>query len=219
MEKLGKIVDAVLGLPKSIYLSFYYFPIKQAIKLPFLVSRKVRIASTGGRGAVSIPIGNRIKIGFSGSYGLGRGNPAYWCVGDKGNIRFNGNATFGRGTQIICNGKMILGSNFSMNANSILNASNHIEIGNDFLAGWGVEIIDGDGHKIYGDEKNDNSSENVCIGNHVWCAKHVSILKGTSILNDSVCAASAVISRKFDEPNLLIGGVNKILKRNIMWEQ
>lgn len=106
-----------------------------------------------------------------------------------------------------------------MNANSILNCSNRIEIGNDFLSGWNTEIIDGDGHSIYYNGEINNPPEGIYIGNHVWLAKHVSILKGTIINDGSVCAAGAIITKKFSKANLLLGGNNKILKSNITWER
>ncbi|MCD8368959.1 MAG: hypothetical protein LUC94_01265 [Clostridiales bacterium] len=134
-------------------------------------------------------------------------------------MKFDGNASFGRGNQLVCNGELKIGKNFSMNAGCILNASKRIHIGDDFLAGWGVEIIDGDGHRVLSEVDHRELPDVLNIGNHVWCAKHVTILKGAVLQSDSVCAANAVITREFDESNLLIGGTNKILKRNINWER
>ena len=215
---MKKVMRIVAGVPKSLLLSFYYLAMARAIKLPLLVSWNTKIDALGRRDAVQICNNGRVRIGFGGSFALGNRH-SYWHVGENAHLSFNGNAYFSRGCQIICDGNMQLGANFTMNSNCILNACNLIKIGDNFLTGWGVEILDGDGHKVKQRGNRSLSCEKIIIGNNVWCAKGVTILKGTEIQDESVCAANAVISSKFNEPHLLIGGFNKIIKRDITWER
>lgn len=66
MGRLGEIIDAALGLPKSIYFCFKYFPLKIAIKFPVLLSRHVYLMNVDGEvklDTADITFG-LIKIGF-----------------------------------------------------------------------------------------------------------------------------------------------------------
>lgn len=66
MGRLGKTIDAVLGLPKSIYFCFKYFPARIAIKLPVLLSRHVYLMNADGEiklDTTDVTFG-LIKIGF-----------------------------------------------------------------------------------------------------------------------------------------------------------
>lgn len=212
-----KKLDKFLSIPKTIFFNFYYFPIKKAIKLPIRVSRKVKIGSMGSRNSVRLmDIRGRISIGFGGSFALGERTMGYWYVGKNAVVIFKGSAFLGRGIQFICNGEMIIGSGFWCNADCILNASKYIEIGNDALWGWRCYVLDGDGHKILPKQKEDNG---VSIGDHVWLASDTTILKGSRIGKNSVVGAKGCISKEFFEENLLLGGFNNILKKDISWEK
>ncbi|MCD8368958.1 MAG: hypothetical protein LUC94_01260 [Clostridiales bacterium] len=70
---MAKLTNLILGFPKSLLLSFYYFPVKRAIRLPIMTGRRLKIGSLGKRTAVQIPEGCRVKIGFSGSFALSGG--------------------------------------------------------------------------------------------------------------------------------------------------
>lgn len=41
-------------------------------------------------------------------------------------------------------------------------------------------------------------------------------LKGTSVMDDSIIGAGAITSKKFDEPNLMIAGINKVIKNKLI---
>lgn len=66
MVKKKDIIDALLGLPKSIYFCFKYLPLGLAIRLPVLLSHHVCLANMKGTvhiTASKITVG-LIKIGF-----------------------------------------------------------------------------------------------------------------------------------------------------------
>lgn len=59
----------------------------------------------------------------------------------------------------------------------------------------------------------------VVIGSHVWIGCRATILKGTHILDDSVIAAGAVVSKKIESQSVLIAGNPALIKKtNITWE-
>lgn len=85
--------------------------------------------------------------------------------------------------------------------------------------GWRCTIIDGDGHSITSESVCAKRHEDIFIGNHVWLASEVTVLKGSHLANGNVVASKGCITKKFKTDNLLIGGCNKILKQNIKWER
>ena len=214
-----KKINQLLSVPKTLFVNFYYLPINVAIHLPIRISHKVKIASLGSRNSVKLLNKNaRISIGFEGSFSLG--GVGYWSIGKDASVLFCGKAVFGRGIQFICNGKMVIGDDFCCNAECILNACSKIVFGDRVLLGWRSCVLDGDGHNVLHAEKNEGyEKHNVEIGEHVWLASDAKVLKGSRIPSGSVVAANACISKEFCEENLLIGGFNKILRKNIIWER
>ena len=111
------------------------------------------------------------------------------------------------------------GNHFYCNANCILNAGERICFGDDVLLGWNCTIIDGDGHTIASECREKTRNESIEIGNHVWLASGVTILKGSRIADGSVVAANGCVSKKYESKNLLIGGFNKVLRKGVCWER
>ncbi len=79
-----------------------------------------------------------------------------------------------------------------------------------------------DSHAIIDAESKDrlNYAEDILIGNHVWIAVHAVILKGTIIKENSVIALKSLVSAKFTDSGIVIGGVPaKVIKKGINWER
>jgi acetyltransferase-like isoleucine patch superfamily enzyme len=61
-------------------------------------------------------------------------------------------------------------------------------------------------------------SEGVFIGQHVWVGERVYITKRTSINNESVVAACAVVTKRFEEEHVVLAGnPAKVVRRNAQW--
>ena len=221
---LIKILDFISDLPITIFFNFYYLPIKDAIKLPFKVSHRIKIKNMGRRKSISVKeFAKPILIGKNGSFNLGHSEKTYWDINKDANVNFNGSATFGRGTKIVCNKNSTIsfGSNFYCNANCIINSDGDLEFGDNVLIGWNTQILTGDGHRVSesGFDKKVNPKGSIKIGNHVWIASNVIVLNNANINNDSVVATKALVSKKFNESNIIIGKYNEILRKNINWEK
>ena len=66
MKKIKKILHFIISMPKTIYFNFKYLSVKDAIKLPILVSNRVFLENVGGKILIDGPVKFRmIKIGFS----------------------------------------------------------------------------------------------------------------------------------------------------------
>ena len=116
-------------------------------------------------------------------------------------------------------GKVTFGKNFSTNKNCFLSCTENVCFGDDVLLGWNVAIRDSDGHHVTcnGDKKQDRAE--IVIGNHVWKASEVHILKGVTIGDNCIIGYRSTVTRSFPQNNILLGGYPaKVLKENINWE-
>lgn len=95
----------------------------------------------------------------------------------------------------------------------------HIRIGNECMISWGVNIWNTDAHSIIDTEgKAQNIGKFIEIGNHVWVGRDVKIGKNVRIANDSIIGWGSIVTKSFEEPNVIIGGIPaKIIKQGINW--
>lgn len=202
-------------------MKIFEFPFRMAMKLPLQIHYKTRITACKN----SIVINDNVqrfmlKLGYGGSEGVIEKSYSYLSIKQDGILKINGKGILippGSSIRIERNAQLCLGKNFSMNKNSFIYCSNRINIGDDVLIGWNVNIRDNDGHNIYYDDGHRNTKRPVNIGKHVWIAADSSILK-SSLGDNIVVASNTVVYKSFLDSNILIGGQPvKILKENIQW--
>ena len=116
---------------------------------------------------------------------------------------------------------LIIGNNVTFTGESHIVASEKISIGSDSIVSWNTQILDTDFHKIYVNGCVTNENEEIIIGNHVWIASGVTILKGSKIPDGCIVSAGSTINDRggFYDNCLICGLPNKILKREIRWER
>lgn len=84
---------------------------------------------------------------------------------------------------------------FTMNSNSTMIAAVKITLGQDVMIARNVTIYDSDFHQLLNkDGATINHASPVVIGDHVWLATNVMVLKGTTIGEGSVIGAQTVVS-------------------------
>ena len=219
-------INKFLSILKSIYLNFKVFNYERAIKLPILVSYNTKLVGIKKNSIIiddSLRFGD-IRIGFGGIDVVQGSKTSLLRIDSGGKIIFNGTAQFSEGISIRIgpNGILNIGNNFATNKKCSLLCDGDMRIGNDVLLGWEVNIRDSDGHVIYDNitKIKNPIQKDVTIGNHVWVASCVDILKGTEIRDNSVIAYRSCVLSKFDKSNCIIGGYPaKILRENINWEK
>ena len=223
MPKLILLWELLIGLPKSIVFNCWYFGLS-GLKLPVLLSYKAKIKKMKGQ----VKIHGRlktgmIKLGFTAPEMYDNSKLSFVWIND-GLIEFMNKASMRNGTSIRNYGHLIFGDGFHISAPSRIICYRHIQFGDDILIGWDCEFTDGDAHKIYAidDEQQIerlNPNKPIIIGNKVWFAAHSKILKGVNIGDNSVVAEGTLLTKSFVEGNVVIGGnPAKILKRNIVWK-
>lgn len=218
-EKLKSLVRLALALPKTIIFNFRYLPLREALKLPFLISHNVVLRKLGGRVHVRNPSLFSIRIGF-GDVGIfdKELSRSVWCVG--GTVEFLGVASIGHGSKISVDGLLTIGNNFHISAESSICVKKSVIIGNDVLVSWDVLIMDTDFHVIT-DENGViiNEDDPIFISDNVWIGCRSLILKGVTISFGTVIAAGAIVSKSITKPNCIVAGVPaKTVRDNIFWK-
>ena len=113
------------------------------------------------------------------------------------------------------------GTNISGASFTVFENNSSIKIGEDCMFSKDIEVWCSDAHSICDkDGQIINVGRNVEIGNHVWIGRHCYITKNTKIADNSVVGWCSNVTRKFDEPNVIIAGnPAQIVKRNINWRR
>ena len=95
-----------------------------------------------------------------------------------------------------------------------------VTIGNDCMFSEEILIYPTDVHTILDQFTGEilNFGKPITIGNHVWCGRGVTFLKGSTVLNDSILASHSLVNSVFNRSNIIIGGSPaKIIKQGINW--
>lgn len=167
-------------------------------------------------------IGRR-NIHVEGFLKVGTGIPfGFLCPDDRtllnirGRLNVRGQFVIGRGCRVCVDP----GAELTLNSGYIAPFSQLIirhglEIGERCAISWNCELLDEDFHHL---EPGKPTGAPIRIGNRVWVGSGAKILKGVWIADGSVVAANSVVTKRFEEPNTLLGGVPaRVLRTGISW--
>ena len=92
-----------------------------------------------------------------------------------------------------------------------------IEIGEDCMLSYDIEIRNTDSHKIYDKNTNQriNEGKSINIGNHVWLGMRAVILKGVNIGNNSIVAGGSIVTKDVKANTIVSGNPARQIKENI----
>lgn len=115
-------------------------------------------------------------------------------------------------------GRIKIGDYVLISPGCRLSASDEIIIGDSVMIANGVYITDSDWHGVYDRTRRAESITPVHIGDNVWLGDRCTVLKGVTIGNNSVVAASAVVTK--DVPaNVIVAGNPATVVKHIDSEQ
>jgi acetyltransferase-like isoleucine patch superfamily enzyme len=95
-----------------------------------------------------------------------------------------------------------------------------VEIGQDCLFAYDIDIRCSDSHSVLDLESNQriNYAEDIRIGNHVWVAAHACILKGVTIHSDSIVAAGSIVTKEVPSNAIVAGNPARVVKTGVSWD-
>lgn len=224
---MNKYIKLLLSVPKIVYVNFRAFPLNIAVKLPILISYDVKVK---GLHKKSILINNKISL-FMIKYGFQEGTlgvpdivkQGYLILGKEGRLCFDGKAQFANGISLrVDSGEIKFGKNFTCNKCCFIACNKKIVFGENVLIGWHTNVRDMDGHNVYAGERNDKNLQSyekeIVIGDDVWIAAYVDVLKGTKIPKGCIVAYRSCVFKEFQEEKCIIAGYPaKIVKRDVLW--
>lgn len=210
-----------LNFWKTIYANFAYLPWSIAYRFPIFVYGCVELRNVQkGRVVFRSP---KITPGMF-SFGIPimdvQPKSVTSVLNIKGTCYIDGNVLVGKGGMIeVANGATLsIGNNTTITGNTTIISTQEISIGDCCMISWENLIMDSDFHNIMdvNTSKVMPKQKSIIIGNHVWIGCRCTILKGTSIPDDSIVASNSKISKTFTLSNVMIGS-NNILKENVDW--
>ncbi|MGN8929725.1 acyltransferase [Collinsella sp. HCP28S3_E12] len=213
MSKLAKLLQT--SVIKTLRFNLHYFG-WGGVRLPVLVSRNYAFTQLRGRVVVLNPRTGCILLGYSGvgifDTHFDRG--IWQCAGEA---IFEGKASFGQGSKISIgtNGLMYVGNLFRNTAKGEFVCHDQMRLGAGTLVSWDTLLMDTDFHQI--DRK--PASAPVILGDNVWVGCRCMVLKGASVPNGSVLAAGSTVTKALTPERSLFGGVNKLLRTGIEWNE
>lgn len=94
-----------------------------------------------------------------------------------------------------------------------------LSIGNNCMFSRNVRLMTSDGHDILQSGVRINMARDISIGNHVWLADGVTVLKGVSIGDGSVVGIHSLLTMNIPNNTIAAGIPAKIIKKNITWRE
>jgi acetyltransferase-like isoleucine patch superfamily enzyme len=135
-------------------------------------------------------------------------------------LHIYGNVNLYQGAGILIQGgKLYIGNGTRINGFSNIICKNEIRIGENCLIAQDVNIRDDDGHS-WGISESDLMPRvsPVSVGNNVWIARGVSVLKGSEICDGAMIAAGALVTGHIPPKTMAAGIPAKVIKENIYWK-
>lgn len=209
---------------KTLIFNFHYLPIREAIHLPFFLSRNTKLKSLKGSVKISDPKirPGMIRIGTEevGFYDK-RHNRAVWE--NAGEVEFQGVARikFGASITVSQGGKLKLGDGFRLSSGSRIVCYKSIIVGRNCRISWDVQLIDTDFHRIFDENKKHiNPDKEIRIGNDCWIGNNSFIQKGSVLGNMLVVASNSMVNSHIPEDNVILAGSPARIKRAaITWSE
>lgn len=207
---------------KTIYLNYVYGGGK---KLPIYVYRHTKLKSCKGK--VILPANASRGLIRLGEHCLGhidrKSTPTIWNLAD-GTVEFKGSCFLNQGTRISVGngGKLVFGDHVTCTGDSEIYCNHIIKIGDNSLMSWDILLLDSDQHQIIdASNKVFNKPKPIKIGTRVWIGCRTTILKGTQIPDNSIVASGSILSKSFNQSNVIIAGIGSnqsVIKENIDWK-
>ncbi|MCM1265391.1 MAG: acyltransferase [Candidatus Gastranaerophilales bacterium] len=125
------------------------------------------------------------------------------------------------------NNKLFIGENFFQTGEFIIDYTNlsnmKVSIGDNCMFGQNISFMLGDWHKILNKDTKEclnKSHRGITIGNKVWIARNVTVLKDVTIPDNTIVGYGSLVTKSFSENNTILAGIPaKTVKKNISWSK
>lgn len=214
MKPFKKLYHYIRCLPKTVFFNFYYFPFKQATKLPVIVSHRTKFNRLKGK--VYLPDNaktGKIRLGFGQVQVADSQHSRFiWSLEKGGSVRFGHDVRLGTGCKLFVAGALSFGNKVTFSGEGSITCQNKVTIADGCLVSWRTVMMDTDFHAVT-DEQGIrlNPDTPITIGDSVWVCANAMILKGVTIGSNTIVSASANVVSSFEGNQILGGNPAKVI--------
>lgn len=134
-------------------------------------------------------------------------------------VKGGADISYGSTIEILYHAKFITDF-FTMNSFSVIVCAKSIKLGKDVMIGRNVTIYDSDFHKIQKDTSTESTCQEIIIGNHVWIASNVTVLKGVTVSDGSILGNCSLINKNIDVNQLVTSNITQVVRgENVSWNK
>lgn len=170
------------------------------------------------RNKIKIHAGNRIQIGnhvgLSGCSIIIKGKNNTLSIHDHARLRNLTIEIVGNNCSITIGEECVIGHGCYLSAKE---ENIHLTIGDTCMFSRNVNILTSDGHPIFHQDQKINPAQNIKIGNHVWLADNVTVLKGVEIGDNTVIGIHSLVTKSIPHASVAVGNPAKVVKTDISW--
>ena len=143
-------------------------------------------------------------------------------VHKDGRVECHGDVHIGHGA-VLCvkkGGVLTLGRNFAISGTTKIVCSGNITFGDNVQTSWDTLIMDSDAHRVFAEDGTSYPNQaDIFIGDNVWIAANVTVLKGTQVPAGCIVSGFSFLNKTYTSPNCIIGGIPaKEIKKIGGWE-
>lgn len=169
---------------------------------------KIRIRSGN-----TVEIGQKTRIRYCDIHVTGSGNKLVFK--DGANLKGVCIELDGHDCTLIIGKDCVIGENCFI---SCRERGTQLTIGDNCMFSRNVKVMTSDGHNIIKQGQRINPAKSIHIGDNVWLADNVTILKGASIGNHSVVGINSTLTKRISHNVVAVGNPARVIQENTSWE-
>lgn len=168
---------------------------------------KIRIGSGN-----TVEIGEKTRIRYCDIYVTGSGNKLVFK--DGANLKGVCIELDGNDCTLIIGKDCVIGENCFI---SCRERGTQLTIGDNCMFSRNVKVMTSDGHDILKQGQRINPAKSIHIGNNVWLADNVTVLKGASIGNNSVVGINSTLTKSIKHNVIAVGNPARVIQEETNW--
>lgn len=169
---------------------------------------------------------NKIRIGSGNTVEIGKKTRIRYCdihvTGSGNKLVFKDGANL-KGVCIELDGNdctLIIGKDCVIGENCFISCrerGTQLTIGDKCMFSRNVKVMTSDGHDIVKQGQRINPAKSIHIGNNVWLADNVTVLKGVSIGNNSVVGINSTLTKSINHNVVAVGNPARVIQEETNW--
>lgn len=211
-----------MALPRCLWLNLRIFPLRQAVRLPLLVSNRTRVRCRRGGlvlKAEQVRMG-MMKVGFH----YYQHSDPWWdrtMLTVAGTLEIEGTFLIGAGAcvDVSAGATMKVGDESLIGPRTLVICKKSVELGRRNRLAWCCTLMDSDQHNLVGSEGRCNADRTIRFADNVWMGCHTVVTKGTQLASNTTVGAGSVVHGVFEEEcTVVAGNPARVCKRGVVRE-